>query len=811
MKSKQTNKIATIIFIELLFLSIGFSSFSTNLNIDNITANVRVEEKIRITNVNQKQTLSNATIINLNYNKDHIFSEVLLPRIDSRITYEIEVTNIGNLEMGILNIEGLPENLEYHLEDYTLKDRICNENNECKLGIKKKISITIGYKEALYNENNTTYHLDIKLLFRPFYKITYQNLQNTNNLPTTILKDDTLLLDLNENEIVNILVEMDGQRLIEDEDFTLTNKVLTLFNITGDVHIRHLNGKKSIYNDLKFVDLKDPDITDDNYLFAGDIYYLNPYDITKKCDKSNSASNANSNENTCMKWYEISEDDEYITLMLNSNLGQPINGSSNITSTAGQYLKTLTNLWDERLKMKGLTYDDYDYTDHKARILTMNELELMLENPNWSRENYKISDTFITGYYNWLYDNLDKDTWYHGGFFTSTKYSDTENYVFNVDGLDRSVADGYTNGVRPVILVKKDYLNLDRNKTFNNADVTYLMTEMLTDPKKATIANWEYNIKAMRAIGIKKAYLDLGYVRLEDTKGIWLDDTIDNILKENEMHIATMIKIGLNYGVDIIPWINYKINLPYIEVAHNNSQTWGDYTIERLDKHVDDMLTNGFSDGKNKYYPREIHFDTEPMRKDYQTHYMKLVKSMSESINNRSNYSIASPASTVFSTEYIKEIATYVNDFNIMIYDSMGPDSWIDISHSKQDYMNYINKTIKHYADALDGFLTEFYALGGMYQDTYYISEDEDGWPDTSSNIIYTHLNIYNNEEVETLNTFLEEIKNYSFHNLKGIGFYYWDSIIFHDSFFNKDSYISKEYNYKKIRNNYLKKWAYKY
>lgn len=814
MKLKLINKIIFIICIEILFISIGFSSYSTQPNIEDIAANVRKKENIRITDVIQKEGSPNISIGELNFNKDHLLSNATLPNEDSKITFDIEITNIGSIEMGILNIEGLPENLEYQLENYTLKDKICDENNECKLGIKKNISITIGYKKDSYNENNTTYDLDIKLLFRQFYNITYQNLDNIPNLPTTVLKDDTFILDLNGNEIKNILVEMDGKRLVDDEEYTFKNKILTIPNVEGNLHIRHLNGKKSIFPDLKFVSLKDPDTKDDNNLFAGDVYYVNPYDITKKCDASNSVDNANSNPNACMKWYEISEDDEYITLMLNSNLGNPIPQTDNITRSSNQYLKILTDSWDERLKMQKIEYDGYDYTNHKARIITMNELELMLENPNWNSENYIVNSDFIKNYYSWLYDNLDGETWYQGGYFTSTKYSDSKNYTFDVNGLDISVADEYTNGVRPVILIKKDYLKLDRNKIFTNEDVTYLMTEMLTDPAQATESNWEYHIKAIRAMGIKRAYLDLGYIRVEDTTGIWLRDTIENTLRENETKIATMIKIGLQYGVDIVPWINYRMTLDYIESPRTDGKTWGQYSIETLDKHVNDMLTNGFFDGKEKYYPREIHFDTEPMRKVFQSHYMEVVHSMSNSINDRCNYSIAAPASSVFSTEYIQEIATYVNEFTVMIYDSMGPDTWgekgVDLSHTKQQYLQFIKYTINHYANALDGFLTDFYALGAMYQDVYFISEYEPGWPDESTDIIYTHFNFYNNEEVETMNNFLEGLKDFSSHNIQGIGIYYWDSLILHDSPFNSGSYITKDYNYKTVRANYLKKWAYK-
>lgn len=572
-----------------------------------------------------------------------------------------------------------------------------------------------------------------------------------------------------------------------------------------------LKGKDLVNKDLPTISLNNSLVDDDNYLFTGDEFYLNPYDLTVQCNKENSVDNANSNDNTCMKWHEISEDDEYITLMLNSNLGEPIREGNNITNEANTYLKSLTDGWDSQLSFEdGYVVDNYNYSGYKARIISLDEIEKVAENPNWTPTNTKVSNTNLKKYFAWMFTNLDGITWKHGGYFTSTNKDENKNFVFNIYGVDYSVADKYTNGVRPVIMVKKDKLKLSRDMKFSNNDTTYLMTEMITSSSNSTIENLTYNVKNLRAAGIKKAYLDVGYIELASTNGvISVVDKLNPILTDYESNIARFIKIGAEYGVDIVPWINYPMKSDYISSPYSDLQTWGEHVIQMFETYVDKILTDGFTcvdDGK-KYYPTEIHLDAEPTRKSYQDYYLKLVSSLSDVINNRSNFSVVAPAVKRYSRDYIQQLSNYVNSFSIIIYDSMGPLEWGDVANDKKSYLAYIKSTISHYGDALRGYKTKFYGVGAMYQDTK--NNSTPGWPDASTNIVNTHLNIYNGEEVETLNNFIEAVSSLNTPNLEGIGFYYWDSFAFFDSKFSNGDYISDNYNYKTIRSNFLKNWAY--
>ena len=127
-----------IVMITIVLLSVGYSAFTTRIQIEKITANIRIKSDIRVTNISIDSFKNSALSKYEDYNVNNITSGLSLPQTDSEITYKIEITNFENAEMGILSISGLPENLEYSISNYNLKDKICDESGKCNLGIKKE-------------------------------------------------------------------------------------------------------------------------------------------------------------------------------------------------------------------------------------------------------------------------------------------------------------------------------------------------------------------------------------------------------------------------------------------------------------------------------------------------------------------------------------------------------------------------------------------------------------------------------------------------------------------------------------------------
>ena len=194
--------------------------------------------KIRI-NEHDYTDLPNSLSINttgnsnyLDYNKDNINGTVNLPDEDSFVVLEVDITNFGNVETGIYSITGLPDNLEYELINYKLKDKICNNTGSCSLGINKKLYISIGYKNGEYDENNTTFNIQLNFNFQQFYNVTYTNI--TGNYPNEVICGDTLVLDFSNDPPLYINVKRGNDTT---QDYTYNNNILTIGNIYSDIEV----------------------------------------------------------------------------------------------------------------------------------------------------------------------------------------------------------------------------------------------------------------------------------------------------------------------------------------------------------------------------------------------------------------------------------------------------------------------------------------------------------------------------------------------------------------------------------------------
>ena len=188
----------SIVLLLVVFITIGFSAFQSSLDIGSIAATFRINKDIRITKISLDSATNNAISNWQDYNTTSISTNIDLPSRNSTITYEVEITNLGNIEMGILGISGLPSNLDYELTNYTLKDELCDylDDSECKLGSVSKLLITLKYKNNGFDSSNTNYNVQLDFDFRRFYSITYVNLNST-NLPTKAIEGDNIEFTLN--------------------------------------------------------------------------------------------------------------------------------------------------------------------------------------------------------------------------------------------------------------------------------------------------------------------------------------------------------------------------------------------------------------------------------------------------------------------------------------------------------------------------------------------------------------------------------------------------------------------------------------
>ena len=84
-KNKKFKIIISILLCIVAFLTIGYSSFSSELNIDGLFAIVRIQKDIRITGVSINNTTSNASSDWEDYNVENIYSSINLPNSNSTI------------------------------------------------------------------------------------------------------------------------------------------------------------------------------------------------------------------------------------------------------------------------------------------------------------------------------------------------------------------------------------------------------------------------------------------------------------------------------------------------------------------------------------------------------------------------------------------------------------------------------------------------------------------------------------------------------------------------------------------------------
>ena len=245
MKNNKKNK--TIIFIILsiilviLFSSIVYSAFSSTMHITG-NAHARVEANVRITDFRLK-SVTDATSSYEDFGKSHISTNVNLTNSSSTITYYLEITNYGSVDVGILNITGLPTGVNYSIKDYNLTEKICNDDGKCNNFINKTYELTLTTTSS-YSGN-----IQMNFDFRTYHKITYTNITN-NGYPTEVIDGGSLVINFKET-LNNISFLSNGVEFAKYEIIS-ANETLTIKNISSEIEVLKPNTiVKIVSGDLK--------------------------------------------------------------------------------------------------------------------------------------------------------------------------------------------------------------------------------------------------------------------------------------------------------------------------------------------------------------------------------------------------------------------------------------------------------------------------------------------------------------------------------------------------------------------------------
>ena len=234
MKNSKLKKFILLIIISLSIFylqTVAYSAMSSTLSITG-NAMARVAADVRITGFRLAST-NNGVSYYEEYGKNHVVTGIELANWMSSITYYVEVTNYGSSDVGIYSISGLPSGLTYTINNYTLKNRICDDTGKCNQMAKKTLEITI--RRSSYT--NTKYSGDIQLNFdfRPIYNVTYEGITN-NNYPTGVIQGDNLSITFREN-LNRVLFTSNGTQIGYYASIT-NRQTVTINNITSDIVVK---------------------------------------------------------------------------------------------------------------------------------------------------------------------------------------------------------------------------------------------------------------------------------------------------------------------------------------------------------------------------------------------------------------------------------------------------------------------------------------------------------------------------------------------------------------------------------------------
>ena len=241
-KLKSSVIISYAIFISVICLSIGFSAFSNQLNVKDISASVRVNADIRITSANLSEAYNEAYSTSLDYNKTNINGTAILPSEDSYIDYVVKITNLGKVEMGIKEITLNNDNLDYELIDYNLGDKLCvieEETSKCTLGAEKQIIVRLKWKEGSYDSSNTENNFVLDFNFQNYHKVYVEDnvAPNITECPSEVINSGDLTFKYT-GEKLDIRVYMGSKRISE---YTFENGIVTIKNVTAPVYIKYIS------------------------------------------------------------------------------------------------------------------------------------------------------------------------------------------------------------------------------------------------------------------------------------------------------------------------------------------------------------------------------------------------------------------------------------------------------------------------------------------------------------------------------------------------------------------------------------------
>ena len=230
-KNNKKLKLFSLIFLILFclyFQTVAYSAINSTMTIKG-DAYARVDADVRITNFKLSSSSSNSTSSYEEFSVNTIASKFNLLDSSSSIVFDVEVTNYGSSDVGILQLVGtVPTGLSYEIINYNLKDKICDDTGKCNQMAVKTFQIK-------FTGTPGEYEITQELDFRTYHKVTYTDVTN-NNYPTEVIDGGNLSITFTEN-LKKVTILSDGTE-IGHYDQINSGQTITIENISNDIEIK---------------------------------------------------------------------------------------------------------------------------------------------------------------------------------------------------------------------------------------------------------------------------------------------------------------------------------------------------------------------------------------------------------------------------------------------------------------------------------------------------------------------------------------------------------------------------------------------
>ena len=320
------------------------------------------------------------------------------------------------------------------------------------------------------------------------------------SLASYMLRNNGVSYSAGKYDIATLNTDLDvtikGEKPSEGKVCVSSDGTVTKASLKVNGYIVSYDGKEVKNTDLKEIE----DITCDGVVSGGPtqevasngetykaIVYLDPTDLTKTCDASNSVSTTGTKEG-CMKWYAYKDDGTNYTMILDHNTTALVawnsSGSNSEMNEVAVSLTSDTDTWTSGLNPRLITADEVAEITGATEALAWDSSKSYASTPDLSTTiswfyldgaagtdttwHTQIATSQGASKYAWLYDYTNECTSYgcnvedssNKGYWTSTPVAGITYDAWHVGRngiLGRSNVDLTSyRGVRPVITVSKD-------------------------------------------------------------------------------------------------------------------------------------------------------------------------------------------------------------------------------------------------------------------------------------------------------------------------------------------------------------------